>query len=61
MLCFLMAAMVLNITDGKKNAKIPKDKEPAALILEECVELLATATPGKRGQTQISRQQTAQS
>ncbi len=37
------------ITDGKKNAKIPKDKEPAALSLEECVELLAAAKPGKRG------------
>ena len=24
------------ITDGKKNGKIPKDREPASLTLEEC-------------------------
>lgn len=41
------------ITDGKKNAKIPKDKEPAALSLEECVALLAAAPDKKpaRGKT----------
>ena len=40
------------ITDGKKNAKIPKDREPAALTLPECLELLAAAPdkkPGARG------------
>ena len=31
------------VTNGKKNAKIPKDQEPAALTLEECQELLANA------------------
>jgi DNA topoisomerase-1 len=31
------------VTNGKKNAKIPKDQEPAALTLEECEELLAKA------------------
>jgi DNA topoisomerase-1 len=36
------------ITDGKKNAKIPKDREPASLTLEECQELLAAA-PERRG------------
>ena len=36
------------ITDGKKNAKIPKDREPASLALEECRELLAAA-PERRG------------
>jgi len=36
------------ITDGKKNAKIPKDREPASLTLEECRELLAAA-PERRG------------
>ncbi|MBS0584651.1 MAG: DNA topoisomerase I, partial [Proteobacteria bacterium] len=36
------------ITDGKKNAKIPKDREPASLTEAECVELLAAA-PEKRG------------
>lgn len=36
------------ITDGTKNARIPKDREPASLSLEECRELLAAA-PEKRG------------
>jgi len=36
------------ITDGKKNAKIPKDQEPATLTLEQCQELLAAA-PDRRG------------
>jgi DNA topoisomerase-1 len=31
------------ITDGKKNARIPKDREPAELTLEECQALLAAA------------------
>jgi len=36
------------ITDGNKNAKIPKDREPASLTQKECEELLA-ATPERRG------------
>jgi DNA topoisomerase-1 len=37
------------ITDGKKNAKIPKDREPASLTLEESQMLLAEAPArGKR-------------
>ena len=35
------------ITDGTKNAKIPKDKEPDKLTLEECQELLAKAPARK--------------
>ncbi len=31
------------ITNGKKNAKIPKDREPASLTLQECEELIAAA------------------
>ncbi len=31
------------VTDGKKNAKVPKDKEPASLSLEESLKLLAAA------------------
>jgi DNA topoisomerase I len=31
------------ITDGKKNGKIPKDREPASLTLEECQALIAAA------------------
>ena len=35
------------ITDGKKNAKIPKDVEPKDVTHEQAKELLATATPAK--------------
>jgi DNA topoisomerase-1 len=31
------------ITDGEKNARIPKDREPSALTAEECAALLAAA------------------
>ncbi|MBE9568148.1 MAG: DNA topoisomerase I [Proteobacteria bacterium] len=36
------------ITDGMKNAKIPKDREPKSLTQKECEELLAAA-PFRRG------------
>ncbi len=37
------------ITDGTKNAKVPKETDPALLTLEECKELLAKApVKGKR-------------
>lgn len=36
------------ITDGKTNAKIPKDKEPSKLTLEECKKLI-TESPSKKG------------
>ena len=35
------------ITDGKKNAKIPKDTEPKSITHEQAKELLASATPAK--------------
>jgi DNA topoisomerase-1 len=37
------------VTDGNKNAKIPKDKEPASLTLEECVALIEAAPVSRRG------------
>ncbi|GAB4183044.1 MAG: DNA topoisomerase I [Wenzhouxiangellaceae bacterium] len=36
------------ITDGNKNAKIPKDREPESLSEEECKELLAAAPERRR-------------
>ena len=38
------------ITDKAKNARVPKDREPKSLTLEECKELLAAAPArGRRG------------
>ncbi|MCH9004327.1 MAG: DNA topoisomerase I [Proteobacteria bacterium] len=38
------------ITDKTKNARVPKDREPGSLTLEECIELLAAAPiRGRRG------------
>ncbi len=42
------------ITDGLKNAKIPKDKEPASLTQKECEELLAAA-PFRRGKKKAAK------
>lgn len=45
------------IKAGKKNVKIPKDREPASLTLEECVTLAANA-PEKRGRFGRRREET---
>jgi DNA topoisomerase-1 len=42
------------ITDGNKNAKIPKDREPATLTLEECTQLIAEA-PARKKKTKKKR------
>jgi DNA topoisomerase I len=36
------------VTDRKKNAKVPKERDPASLTLEECLALLAAA-PERKG------------
>jgi len=45
------------IKAGKKNVKIPKGKEPAALTLEECV-ALAEAAPEKKGRGFVRKKKT---
>ncbi len=47
------------ITDGKKNARIPKDREYESLSLEECLELLAAAPEKGRGRKKASKKKTA--
>ncbi len=37
------------ITDGKKNAKVPKDRDPKSVTLEECRTLLAQAPERGKG------------
>ena len=44
------------ITDKKKNARVPKDREPKSLTLEECKELLAAAPErGRRGRKKAKK------
>ena len=44
------------VTDKTKNARVPKDREPKSLTLEECRELLAAAPArGRRGKKKVSK------
>ncbi len=42
------------ITDGNKNARVPKDREPESLTREECIELIKAA-PQRKGKKKKSK------
>lgn len=43
------------ITNGSKNARIPKDREPESLTLAECEELIAAAPEKRRGRKKTAK------
>jgi DNA topoisomerase-1 len=48
------------VTDKAKNARVPKDREPKSLTLEECKELLAAAPlRGRRGKKKAAKKTVA--
>ncbi|HET6591361.1 MAG TPA: topoisomerase C-terminal repeat-containing protein, partial [Xanthomonadales bacterium] len=46
------------ISDGKKNARMPKEREPDSMTLEECLAALEAA-PDKRTRGKASKKKTA--
>ena len=47
------------ITDGNKNARMPKDREPESLTFAECEELIAAAPDRKRGRKKVAKKKVA--
>ena len=47
------------ISDGNKNARMPKDREPESLTLAECEELIAAAPDRKRGRKKVAKKKVA--
>jgi len=47
------------ITDGHKNARMPKDREPESLTLAECETLIAEAPERKRGKKKVAKKKAA--
>jgi len=47
------------ITDGNKNARMPKDREPETMTQAECEELIAAAPDRRRGKKKASKKKTA--
>ncbi len=47
------------ITDGNKNARMPKDREPESLTQAECEELIAAAPDRKRGKKKVAKKKVA--
>ncbi len=47
------------ITDGHKNARMPKDREPESLTFAECEELIAAAPDRKRGRKKVAKKKVA--
>lgn len=49
------------VTDGNKNAKIPKDREPKDLTLEECQAMIEAAPErrGRRGKKKVAKKTSA--
>jgi len=43
------------VTNGKKNARIPKDVEPVSLSLEECQQMLEKAPQSRRGRKKTKK------
>ena len=43
------------VTDGNKNAKIPKDVEPASLTLQQCQEMIEAAPVSRRGKKKAKK------